>query len=83
MAIKTIDALIPMEEDEQRTLAQWLSLRDITWFHVPNQHWHPQTIRDGDPLAPGREGGHAGHYGRLAAGSTSRRAKRRSWSNGV
>lgn len=27
----------PTEEDEQRTLAQWLDLHGITWFHVPNQ----------------------------------------------
>lgn len=39
MTVATIRSgrLIPTEEDEQRTLAQWLDLHGITWFHVPNQ----------------------------------------------
>lgn len=28
---------VPTEESEQRTLAQWLDLHGITWFHVPNE----------------------------------------------
>jgi|SRR5690606_28191836 len=36
MATKLIDQLVPTEEDEQRTLAQWLDLHRITWFHPAN-----------------------------------------------
>lgn len=37
LVVVTILGIVPSEEQEQRTLAQWLNWQKICWLHVPNE----------------------------------------------